>query len=369
MLWALSGVRDIAVIDYGPEGTLAYFYHSLAHLGTSLKNRMYTLGTKEDEIIFGNSNRLFSAIEGIADRFKPEAIFVSQAPVSEIIGDDLESLCKSAEKKSGIAVVLLPNCGLKIGAEKGIRYVLNLLTQMFAVESMEKDNTLRCNLLGSCCDEYGFYQDAEEISRMMESYFQMSVNCVFPSDCSVENIRSMSRADINLVLREEALDSAILLEERFGIPYVCGRPYGPADIKRWANEIGEFIKRSPSGSLDEELNSAWVEIKELSFLRGKRAYICGSAETAKGLTNLLKGLDMEAECHINTEDRDIATFSSDISDYDYVLADEFTIDKFQKQSSVNSIRIANPVKKIDGPRLGYCGIHGLIALVNMLKKQ
>ncbi|WP_141398590.1 nitrogenase component 1 [Anaerocolumna aminovalerica] len=50
--------------------------------------------------------------------------------------------------------------------------------------------------------------------------------CILPSHGSVNKIEEMGSAHINLVLREEGKKAAEELKERFGTPYLFGRPYG-----------------------------------------------------------------------------------------------------------------------------------------------
>ena len=51
----------------------------------------------------------------------------------------------------------------------------------------------------------------------------------------------MGSAAVNLVLRNEALPAARLLQERFGTPYVYGAPYGYEGTGRWLEEISQAV--------------------------------------------------------------------------------------------------------------------------------
>ncbi|WP_281533115.1 nitrogenase component 1 [Anaerocolumna aminovalerica] len=55
--------------------------------------------------------------------------------------------------------------------------------------------------------------------------------CILPSHGSVNKIEEKGSAHINLVLREEGKKAAEELKERFGTPYLFGRPMGKKEQK------------------------------------------------------------------------------------------------------------------------------------------
>jgi nitrogenase molybdenum-cofactor synthesis protein NifE len=66
--------------------------------------------------------------------------------------------------------------------------------------------------------------------------------CILPSHGSVSKIEEMGSAHINLVLREEGKKAAEELKERFGTPYLFGRPYGYKGTEDWLKRISETLK-------------------------------------------------------------------------------------------------------------------------------
>lgn len=54
----------------------------------------------------------------------------------------------------------------------------------------------------------------------MSLYFKKEVNAVFTANTSIDNIESSSTSVLNIVMRKEALKSAIQMKDRFNIPYV-----------------------------------------------------------------------------------------------------------------------------------------------------
>jgi hypothetical protein len=97
------------------------------------------------------------------------------------------------------------------------------------------------NIIGSCADLFRFAADAREILRLMKGAFGMEPLCVLTSDTSVADIENMGAAHINLVIRREGEPAARQLQERFGTPYLMGRPYGVRGTAHWIDGVAEAL--------------------------------------------------------------------------------------------------------------------------------
>ena len=376
MLWTLAGVKDIAVIDYGPEGTLAYFYHSLAYLGASPFARMYTISTKEEEIIFGKTERLRLAIKRIAKQYAPKVIFVSQSPVSEIIGDDIEALCAKVELEIDSKVVCLPNGGITLGSDRGVELSLELLVKTLCKEPTRPIDKVSYNIIGSCFDDFNFQADTGEIKRMMKSYFGFDACCVLSSDCCSESIQKMTRAQLNIVTRREGLAAALFLKEQFSMPYVYGKPYGVSQTFQWVNTISEIISCKPKTEFTKEMDGAKRQIDEVkSFTKNKTAAIGGSYDTVKGLQEMLQtefGMKTIAWLDTVTNDNGNLPFFNEEQRFaagqnaDLLLADGFTIEGISEKKELSTYQISNPGPHISPFQSPLCGFNGIGTIIRFL---
>jgi hypothetical protein len=68
----------------------------------------------------------------------------------------------------------------------------------------------------------------------------MTVNSCFAMGSSLEEIKMAGRAHVNLVLSYGGLAAAKLLEQRFGIPYVVGVPYG----RQYADQLASQLRQA-----------------------------------------------------------------------------------------------------------------------------
>jgi len=104
------------------------------------------------------------------------------------------------------------------------------------------------NIIGSCADLFRFQADAMELVRIMEGAFGIKPLCVMTSDTSVTEIENMGGAHINLVIRREGEPAAKHLQQRFGTPYLLGRPYGIDGTTRWLEQITQIAGLTPDAA-------------------------------------------------------------------------------------------------------------------------
>jgi hypothetical protein len=55
----------------------------------------------------------------------------------------------------------------------------------------------------------------------------------------------MGSAHLNLVIRREGIPAAKALQQRFGTPYLVGRPYGIEGTTAWLAEVGSALGKAP----------------------------------------------------------------------------------------------------------------------------
>jgi len=132
---ALLPIADVAHIVHGP----------IACAGSSWDNRgtrssgpeLYRLGMttdlSEQDVIMGRSEkRLFLSIKQAIDDYAPAAVFVYNTCVPALIGDDVDAVCKEAEKRWDVPVVPVDaagfygtkNLGNRIAGEAMVKYVI-----------------------------------------------------------------------------------------------------------------------------------------------------------------------------------------------------------------------------------------------------
>ncbi|MCL2150805.1 MAG: nitrogenase component 1, partial [Coriobacteriia bacterium] len=149
------------------------------------------------------------------------------------------------------------------------------------------------NIIGSCPDLLRYHADALEVCRLMEGAFRMQAGTVFTSATSISQIEQMGSAHVNLVIRREGIPAAEVLKERFGTPFVVGRPYGITGTGDWLIDVGAALGREPDAAFVaterelalDQIDYAYDSLKDSAWSYPEEALlrIGGHADVVKGV--------------------------------------------------------------------------------------
>ena len=238
VLWTLLSVKGAVVLEYGPAGTTHFSVSMYGQMGVEPNQSLFTTHLSEDDIIMGDVTRLEEAIKEIDSGYHPEVIFVVSSSVTSIIGTDIKGVCNYMKEEISARLIPVDTGGFKGDYSLGMREGYQLLVKSFATEAVEKEDATY-NILGASGCDYRMKSDLWEIKSLMEEGFGYKVNAILGMDSSVQTLKKLGAAKVNLVLREEALEAAGYLEATYGIPYVYGAPYGYEGTNQWLRQITE----------------------------------------------------------------------------------------------------------------------------------
>lgn len=127
----------------------------------------------------------------------------------------------------------------------------------------------KVNLLGlSIWDRYND-GDKKELCRML-GLCGIEVNCILCSGSSLEDIRNIPAADLNVAVNPRAgRRCALYLKENYGMDYYapCGLPIGFKETEEFIMEICRRLNADPSALIkesEEARGMAWYKINEFS---------------------------------------------------------------------------------------------------------
>ena len=199
----------------------------------------------------------------------------------------------------------------------------------------------------------------------------------------------MGGAEVNLVLREEALPSAQILEKRCGTPYVLGAPYGYTGSLNWLQSVGTLVGRSIDPALQSRIEEQIGKVREYRRTEATlkhdkpRAVLYGEYPAVEGLSAFMKELGISVSkamvCH------SLRAYSAPSPDVQYlpqeqermsimhalhhtlVLADD--VSKRHIASDNTYLRISMPV--IDGAQIAtylpLMGVRGADAILETIE--
>jgi len=247
---ALLPIADVAHIVHGP----------IACAGSSWDNRgtrssgpeLYRIGMttdlSEQDVIMGRGEkRLFHSIKQAVEDYQPPAVFVYNTCVPALIGDDVEAVCREAQRRLGVPVVLVDaagfygtkNLGNRIAGEAMIKYV---------VGNREPDPQPKLpgrpdikihdiNLIGE-------YNIAGEFWHVLPLFDELGLRvlCTLSGDARFHEVQTMHRAEVNMMVCSKAmLNVARKLQEQFGTPWFEGSFYGISDTSQALRDIAALI--------------------------------------------------------------------------------------------------------------------------------
>lgn len=292
-LWTLLPIKGGCILEFGTSGTTRFALNSFSRMQGEQNSRIYSTHMDENDIAMGQVIRLEKAMEEILKTERPPVIFVMPSTLSATIGTDIASHCSLyQEKYPDIKILPLKSDGFRGNWTQGVREVLELLVCNLPEES-ERTQKPTFNIIGSCADDYNYFSDSYEIIRMLKEGFNAVPLCVMTSDTHISDIKAMGGAHVNIVLRQEGIEAARRLEERFGTPYVAGRPYGLKASLQWMEQVSERLKIKCDAEYmeyEQKMLSGALKIASAYASRIHEPYMAigGHFDIVKGLLDFAK---------------------------------------------------------------------------------
>ena len=236
---ALAGIRDVAILEFGPMGTANYGDMMLGSYGCDQGALHFATHIDETQIALGDSEVLEDAIKSIRNNYAPRAILVVPSAIAEITGADIEYVCHQ-ETSAACPVLLLPAMGIGKEESYGVEAAFGVVSKLVGdgVDAAA-DGERTFNIVGCVPNDYSAPSDTVEIIRIMKAYFRAEPLCVMPWGASFDSLQGMNAASVNLVIRHEAGSFARSLSGRFGTPFVQGRPCGFSQTEAWLRVVSE----------------------------------------------------------------------------------------------------------------------------------
>lgn len=293
VMWSLTPIKNAVVLEYGPAGTTHFGAGFYGSFGINLENSLFTTHISEDDIVMGDVERLEKAILEVDESYHPEIIFVVASAVIAVIGTDIKGVCSYMQEKVKAKLICFDDGGFGGDYTAGLQNTYSVLVKEFALKENPEKESLKYNILGASAASYRIRSDIWEIKDLMSRAFQMEVNGVLGLEITLEQLKNMGGAAINLVLRKEALPAAELLKKKFGTPYIYSSPYGYQGTMEWVEKIGKELSKEIAFDFKKQLGEKIREVIGMSRMMmavrmaaPPTASLIGDYDTILGLTSL-----------------------------------------------------------------------------------
>ena len=203
---------------------------------------VFLSGLTEMEAVMGDDEKLIADICTAANQLHPKFIAISGTPVPMMAGTDFKAIASVVERRTGIPAFGFPTNGMHTYVQ-GASMALAAIADRFVTEHREKTESLSINLLGVTPLDFSVNGSAAHMKTAFAARGIPVVSSWAMGD-TLEDLQNAPSAHVNLVVSAAGLGAANCMRERFGIPYVVGRPYGAftdmlADHIRKAAQTGE----------------------------------------------------------------------------------------------------------------------------------
>ncbi|MBQ0059772.1 MAG: oxidoreductase [Lachnospiraceae bacterium] len=357
ILFGVEGIRNVIVLLNGPMG--CKFYHSTTSHFLMDRPPLYLPVTEDGrkvevdynymndwffrqsqvpctyldtyDYVYGSADKVEEAMRYIRDHVNFDLFVVVNSPGASLIGDNLKELTGKVLPDKLTVHIESPGFSESYawGYEAAAINMLKQLSGVMLTNPSELASTIMnsksntdgnsdgfgimstslpksINLLGLSIWHRYAAGDREELVRLFEKC-GVKVNCCLFSGCSLEEIKAMPRADLNIVIHPDmALETARYLEETYGTPYyVCdGPPIGFEATERLFEEISARLDVDISSiitELEQARGTVWYKVNQIytsfGLPKGVTFAVEGSLSMAYSYTRFMgEYLGMTPEC-------------------------------------------------------------------------
>ena len=294
----LYPIADALHLIHGPIGCAAYTWDIRGALssGPELHRMSFSTDLREKDVIFGGEKKLAAALDELIDQYQPKAAFVYSTCIVGIIGDDVAAVCRQIAKEKGIPVLPVHSEGFKGTKKDGYKAACDALARLVGRGDTADIAPVSINILG----EFNIGGEAWLIKKYYEE-MGVEVVSIMTGDGRVDQIRRSHGAALNVVQCSGALTFlAEMMEETYGIPYICASYFGIEDMATALYDVAahfkdhtEVMKRTRA-IVRREVGAIMPELEQIrKDLEGKRAAVyVGGAFKAFSLIKALRHLGM-----------------------------------------------------------------------------
>jgi nitrogenase molybdenum-cofactor synthesis protein NifE len=248
----LNPITDAFHIVHGPIGCASYTWDIRGSLssGSERYRNSFSTDLREHDVIFGGAKKLEDAIDELAAEHDAKLVFVYATCIAGVIGDDVDGVCRRAERRHGIRAIPVKAPGFSGTKSQGYRMACDALMTLFAPHKDAPKNG-GVNILGD-------FNLAGEMWIIKNYLAELGIPAVstITGDASHETLIKAPSARLNLVQCAGSMNYlAKRMEDEWGVPSVKVSFFGTGDTRasliRVAEALGDARARSEAAAFCE----------------------------------------------------------------------------------------------------------------------
>ena len=182
------------------------------------KSALFSAGLRDMDAILGRDDRLVAKLADAVTKLDAKFAAIIGTPVPAVIGTDYHALKRMTEKKVDLPILTVDTDGMELydkGEEKAWK-------ELFLVFAGEKEDVIlgRIGILGMTPQDISDLRAADRIREHFAAEGKTAV--CFGMGNGLDDVKSVSNVEKNIVVSPAALECARYLEKTFGTPYEVG---------------------------------------------------------------------------------------------------------------------------------------------------
>ncbi len=194
---------------------------------------IYCSGLREIDAVLGDDDKLIKKVLLALEDIRADMLVVIGSPVPMVVGFDARGVAAELESLTGLPSFGFDTTGT-LYYDWGSGWASRALIERFCERREKKKKAV--NILGLNAIDFPAEDEIKTLIAIIESS-AAEVNATFPIGLSLEAIKDLARAEVNIVVSASGLAPAELMRDKYGIPYIVGLPYGEHGRKMFFSRL------------------------------------------------------------------------------------------------------------------------------------
>ena len=240
----IAGIEDVSIVIHSPQGCAATVANAYdLHEIDFTRRKVGCTRLFETDVIMGASEKLKQLIKDADNTFNTKTMFVVGTCAADIIGEDIEGICKSMQSEVKARLIPIVAGGFRGNSYDGQDIALNAIIPL--IKKSEKKYKNSVNIISPQANlNPTWWEDLNWVIKTLNS-LGINVQAVLPHNTSMEEIKNSASASANILLSHDAgYQFAKKMEKIHHIPLILSDiplPIGTENTARWLRAIGMYF--------------------------------------------------------------------------------------------------------------------------------
>jgi len=295
----IAGIKDISIVIHSPQGcaaTVALGFDN--HEIDFTKRKVACTRLFETDIILGAGQKLKDLISQADATFQTKFMFVVGTCSADIIGEDMEGICRTMQPKVNARLIPVMAGGFRGNSYEGMNLGLKALLPFIKKPEEVEQAPRSVNLIAPQASLNPTWRaDLAWVAGVLQA-MGVSVQAALTRETSMHQLRHASTASANILMSHD-VGAAFMakMTSDFGIPQLVPDlplPVGLKNTARWLTALGEhFGAQEVARQLIAEGEDGVVDILRRRGLmiipryRNCRVAVSADATIGTGLVRML----------------------------------------------------------------------------------